>query len=123
MTGAAAAASTPAADGAPPSDDGPGEYELVGFISHLGKNTGSGHYVCHIKKEGKWALFNDRKVSAAAAPSAHAPIALTPCRALAHATFARARLICAVTHCTPQVAESKNPPRDEGYLYLFQRCS
>lgn len=27
-----------------------GNYELVGFISHMGKNTGCGHYVCHIKK-------------------------------------------------------------------------
>lgn len=26
------------------------EYELVGFISHIGKNTASGHYVCHIRK-------------------------------------------------------------------------
>jgi len=26
------------------------EYELVGFISHVGKNTSSGHYVCHVKK-------------------------------------------------------------------------
>ena len=44
-------------------DDGPGVYDLVGFISHIGKNTGSGHYVCHIKKDGKWTLFNDSKVA------------------------------------------------------------
>lgn len=30
--------------------DGPGEYELVGFISHMGANTACGHYVAHIKK-------------------------------------------------------------------------
>lgn len=30
--------------------DGRGEYELVGFLSHMGKNTSCGHYVCHIKK-------------------------------------------------------------------------
>lgn len=23
-----------------------------------------GHYVCHVKKDGRWALFNDRKVAA-----------------------------------------------------------
>jgi ubiquitin carboxyl-terminal hydrolase 5/13 len=33
--------------------DGPGVYELVGFISHMGSNTACGHYVCHIKKEGR----------------------------------------------------------------------
>ncbi len=33
--------------------DGPGSYELVGFISHMGRNTACGHYVCHIKKEGR----------------------------------------------------------------------
>lgn len=27
-----------------------GEYELVGFISHMGANTACGHYVCHVKK-------------------------------------------------------------------------
>eukprot|EP01052_Picozoa_sp_SAG31_P038826 SAG31_NODE_5261_length_2644_cov_2.116306_2_plen_169_part_00 len=43
--------------------DGPGQYELKGFISHMGKNLGSGHYVCHIKLDGgKWCIFNDEKV-------------------------------------------------------------
>jgi len=42
---------------------GPGAYSIVGFISHMGKSTGSGHYVCHIKKDGKWVLFNDTKVA------------------------------------------------------------
>ncbi|KAK3270733.1 ubiquitin-specific protease ubp14 [Cymbomonas tetramitiformis] len=51
-----------------PMLDGKGEYELVGFISHMGSNTGCGHYVCHIKKEGKWAIFNDEKVAASEHP-------------------------------------------------------
>jgi hypothetical protein len=42
--------------------DGPGDYELVGIISHIGKNTSSGHYVAHIKKNGQWIFFNDEKV-------------------------------------------------------------
>lgn len=29
-------------------------YELFAFISHMGASTMSGHYVCHIKKEGRW---------------------------------------------------------------------
>jgi ubiquitin carboxyl-terminal hydrolase 5/13 len=32
-------------------------------ISHIGKNTGSGHYVCHVKRDGKWIIFNDEKVA------------------------------------------------------------
>lgn len=44
------------------------EYQLVAFISHMGTSTMSGHYVCHIKKEGKWILFNDRKVAESVAP-------------------------------------------------------
>ena len=32
-------------------------------ISHIGKNTGSGHYVAHIKRDGKWFIFNDEKVA------------------------------------------------------------
>jgi len=52
-------------------DDGKGQYTLVGMISHIGKNTGSGHYVCHLKKkDGKWVIFNDEKV----AVSEHPPI-------------------------------------------------
>ena len=39
-------------------------------ISHIGKNTGSGHYVAHIKRDGKWVIFNDEKV----ALSEHPPI-------------------------------------------------
>ena len=42
--------------------DGTGQYELLGFISHIGKSVTSGHYVCHLKKEGRWVVFNDEKV-------------------------------------------------------------
>ena len=52
--------------------DGPGTYELVGFISHIGSNTASGHYVAHIKKAGQWVIHNDEKV----AVSARAPTKL-----------------------------------------------
>lgn len=38
-------------------------YSLVGFISHIGKNTSCGHYVAHIRKDGRWAIFDDRKVT------------------------------------------------------------
>ena len=48
-------------------DDGPGIYDLLGFVSHMGSNTSCGHYVCHIKKEGRWVLHNDRKVAASEA--------------------------------------------------------
>ncbi|XP_077440105.1 ubiquitin carboxyl-terminal hydrolase 13 isoform X2 [Vanacampus margaritifer] len=43
--------------------DGPGRYELFAVISHMGASTMSGHYVCHIKKEGRWVIYNDHKVS------------------------------------------------------------
>ena len=33
--------------------DGPGDYELVGFVSHMGSNTACGHYVAHIRKGGR----------------------------------------------------------------------
>lgn len=42
---------------------GKSDYELKAIISHIGGNINSGHYVCHIKKDGKWALYNDSKVS------------------------------------------------------------
>jgi len=48
--------------------DGPGKYKLLGFISHIGTHTGSGHYVCHIQKDGQWVIFNDRKVALSEEP-------------------------------------------------------
>jgi ubiquitin carboxyl-terminal hydrolase 5/13 len=48
--------------------DGPGRYEMVGFASHMGSNTGCGHYVAHIKKEGRFVLFNDEKVAISQSP-------------------------------------------------------
>lgn len=38
-------------------------YELTAFVSHMGTSTSVGHYVCHIKKEGRWVIFNDEKVA------------------------------------------------------------
>nr|CAG4643021.1 EOG090X0181 [Ilyocryptus agilis] len=43
--------------------DGTPLYELAAFISHMGTSTNVGHYVCHIKKDGRWVIFNDEKVA------------------------------------------------------------
>jgi len=51
-----------------PLENGKGTYKLVGLISHIGKNTGSGHYVAHLKKDGKWVIFNDEKVALSGKP-------------------------------------------------------
>ena len=48
--------------------DGPGEYELFGIVSHMGGNTNCGHYVAHVKIDGKWYIFNDRKVALSQKP-------------------------------------------------------
>lgn len=29
----------------------------------MGTSAQSGHYVCHILKDGKWVIYNDRKVA------------------------------------------------------------
>lgn len=49
-------------------EDGDGNFSLIGMISHIGKNTSSGHYVAHIKKDGKWVIFNDEKVALSECP-------------------------------------------------------
>ncbi|XP_068142041.1 ubiquitin carboxyl-terminal hydrolase 5 [Drosophila tropicalis] len=43
--------------------DGSGKYRLVAFISHMGTSAQVGHYVCHIRKDGEWVIFNDTKVA------------------------------------------------------------
>jgi len=53
------------------NDSNKGRYTLKGFISHIGKNTSGGHYVCHInqseslpnEEKDEWIFFNDRKVA------------------------------------------------------------
>ena len=47
---------------------GKGKYRLTGFVSHMGANTACGHYVCHLNKDGRWAIFNDEKVAVSENP-------------------------------------------------------
>ncbi|XP_062180355.1 ubiquitin carboxyl-terminal hydrolase 14-like [Phragmites australis] len=44
--------------------DGNGRYKLMAFVSHMGTSTYCGHYVAHVLKDGRWAIFNDSKVAA-----------------------------------------------------------
>jgi len=38
------------------------QYELIGFIPHIGNDLQSGHYVqCYKDKLGKWIILNDDK--------------------------------------------------------------
>ena len=50
----------------PGSSNLPAQYQLKAFISHKGFSVHSGHYVAHIRYDGKdgeeWVLFNDEKV-------------------------------------------------------------
>ncbi|XP_057375327.1 ubiquitin carboxyl-terminal hydrolase 5-like [Daphnia carinata] len=48
--------------------DGPPVYELAAFISHMGTSTSVGHYVCHIKRDGRWVIYNDEKVAVSENP-------------------------------------------------------
>jgi ubiquitin carboxyl-terminal hydrolase 5/13 len=41
---------------------------MIGMISHIGKHTGSGHYVAHLKRGDKWVIFNDEKVALSESP-------------------------------------------------------
>ena len=38
-----------------------GEYTLFAVVSHVGANTACGHYVCHVRKDGRWVIYNDSK--------------------------------------------------------------
>ena len=50
------------------SNDGEGLYTMQAMITHIGKNTDHGHFVCHIKKNNEWVLFNDEKVAKSTTP-------------------------------------------------------
>lgn len=46
-------------------------YDLHGFITHLGASVHAGHYVCHLRRDGKWIYFNDAKVAETTDPPVH----------------------------------------------------
>ncbi|XP_050419844.1 ubiquitin carboxyl-terminal hydrolase 5 isoform X2 [Adelges cooleyi] len=56
------------ASSVPTYRDGQGVYKLMALISHMGSSSTVGHYVCHIKKEGRWVIFNDEKVAVSQNP-------------------------------------------------------
>lgn len=49
-------------------DDKPKLYQLKAFISHMGSSTVCGHYVCHIRKDERWFIYNDNKVAVSENP-------------------------------------------------------
>jgi len=53
---------------APALSNARGRYRLMGFVTHMGKSTESGHYVAHIFTGGKWVIFNDLKVAESQQP-------------------------------------------------------
>jgi len=89
------------------ADDGEGKYTLVGIISHLGKSTDHGHYVCHLKKDGQWVLFNDEKVSKYVG-------------SLTLSAFFIGFFLC-VFFSISQVGKCKKVPIEYGFMYLYRR--
>lgn len=53
MSAPAPSSGPAAAPAASDVSDGAGRYRLTAFVSHMGSNTSSGHYVCHIRKDGR----------------------------------------------------------------------
>ncbi|KJP89125.1 hypothetical protein AK88_01211 [Plasmodium fragile] len=43
-------------------EDGLANYELVASIVHMGSNANSGHYMCYIKDDAQWYVYNDNKI-------------------------------------------------------------
>ena len=40
----------------------------MAWLCHMGASAQTGHYVCHILKDGRWVIFNDRKVALSQKP-------------------------------------------------------
>ncbi|KOB76671.1 Ubiquitin carboxyl-terminal hydrolase [Operophtera brumata] len=96
--------------------DGPEKYRLIAFISHMGTSTMVGHYVCHVLHEGRWVIFNDNKYRLIAFISHMGTSTMV------------GHYVCHVLHegrwvifNDNKVSLSENPPKDLGYLYLYER--
>jgi ubiquitin carboxyl-terminal hydrolase 5/13 len=87
--------------------DGSGEYELVGFVSHMGSNTACGHYVCHVKEVSELSEF--------------CTALLTCILCLSNNNHTCVQKDRWVIFNDEKVAVSERPPIDLGYMYLFRR--
>lgn len=75
----------------------------------MGTSTMVGHYVCHLLKDNRWIIFNDEKVTRLR-------------KNFFYKRFIRiVELYIKNYSITFQVALSENPPKELGYLYLYQR--
>jgi ubiquitin carboxyl-terminal hydrolase 5/13 len=45
------------------------KYDLHACVVHLGSSYQAGHYVCYIRKDNEWVLFNDCKVAKSTEPA------------------------------------------------------
>lgn len=50
-------------------DSGVYDYKIKAVVVHLGGNYSSGHYVCYVKKDGRWIYYNDSKVAESTDPA------------------------------------------------------
>ncbi len=138
--GGASASSHSAADSDSNSDDGEGKYSLMAVISHLGKNTDHGHYVCHVKKDSQWVLFNDEKVQYVLyvlmlsyelflCSARCFPLETCSCGCSVVRCFLTLYLMCSVlcalcsVFCVlyRQVGKCKRAPLEHGFMYLYRR--
>ena len=94
--------------------DGPGIYKLRGFVSHIGKNTGSGHYVCHGLKKMPPAA------GTVAEGGSSEPWVVVPNAGAAADAEGEERW---VIFNDSAVALSENPPREHAYMYLYERAA
>ena len=51
--------------------DGKEQYQLIAFISHIGESAQDGHYVCYIRKNSRWILYDDDEVTESKEPPFH----------------------------------------------------
>nr|CDS26082.1 ubiquitin carboxyl terminal hydrolase 5 [Hymenolepis microstoma] len=86
------------------SDGDPSRYELIAFISHMGRSTAAGHYVCHIK----------RSALCKGIPGLVPACEPTPCRPDNEDEW--------VIFNDEKVCQSESPPFQHAYLYFFRRA-
>lgn len=90
--------------------DGSGQYELVGFISHMGTSTFCGHYVVHLKKpisnENMAKKIDGNKQSSSVMQQENS----------------QHQQLQWVIFNDNKVAVSERPPKQFAYIYLYRRC-
>lgn len=89
-----------------------GKYEVFAVVNHIGRTLDNGHYICHLRRNGKWWRASDHEVGEASAREISQDAYIVFCRACAEPKCSTAPEVAGSTghaSATANATESAGP--------------